>query len=429
MAAFFGFVLALMLFSHFKRQSRYYRRRWELEDEDFEARVRGRAPGFDAGAESVGEAADDSPSPSWTQEWDRQWGYKARRRRSSGRHRGSRSWSPSGPRGSRKRRRGAGRADEIAESSEEAILRRAKSRAHAELGFYGHLMSYLGVMAMLALINLFTTRYPWFLWPAMGWGIGIFSHYMAVFGSQKLKDRYFYPAVEREVRRETMEARTDKQASIGALSASIAHEIRNPIAAAKSLVQQMGEDPRSVENVEYANVALDELDRVERSISHLLKYAKEEEIEFAPTNLATVVDASLSEMRAKLDAAGVAVARNYIGGPTLVADAEKLRQVFANILDNAIASFPAQQEEKRVDLYIENGLPQRIRVRLRDNGAGIAPEKIDRIFNPFFTTKEEGTGLGMAISKKIIEAHEGKIDVVSEPDRGTEFIVTLPRPE
>jgi signal transduction histidine kinase len=290
-------------------------------------------------------------------------------------------------------------------------------------------MSYLGVMAMLALINLFTTRYPWFLWPAMGWGIGIFSHYMAVFGSQKLKDRYFYPAVEREVRRETMEARTDKQASIGALSASIAHEIRNPIAAAKSLVQQMGEDPRSVENVEYANVALDELDRVERSISHLLKYAKEEEIEFAPTNLATVVDASLSEMRAKLDAAGVAVARNYIGGPTLVADAEKLRQVFANILDNAIASFPAQQEEKRVDLYIENGLPQRIRVRLRDNGAGIAPEKIDRIFNPFFTTKEEGTGLGMAISKKIIEAHEGKIDVVSEPDRGTEFIVTLPRPE
>ena len=68
-------------------------------------------------------------------------------------------------------------------------------------------------------------------------------------------------------------------------------------------------------------------------------------------------------------------------------------------------------------------------MRVRDNGCGIPPDKIDRIFNPFFTTKEKGTGLGMAISKKIVEAHEGTIDVVSEPGRGTEFAVTLPLPQ
>jgi signal transduction histidine kinase len=190
----------------------------------------------------------------------------------------------------------------------------------------------------------------------------------------------------------------------------------------------MGEDPHSLENVEYAQVAVEELDRVERSISHLLRYAKEEDLHFAPVNLASVIDSALTELKAKLDAAKVAVSRNYIGGPTLIADGEKLRQVFANILDNAIDALQPLAEDRRVELFVENGVPNRAKVRVRDNGGGISPEKIDRIFNPFFTTKEKGTGLGMAISKKIVEAHEGTIDVVSEPGRGTEFVITLPLP-
>ena len=313
-------------------------------------------------------------------------------------------------------------------ASGDQILKRARRRAAAEVSFYAHLMSYLGVIAFLALINVFTTGYPWFLWPALGWGIGLFSHWMAVFGSRFLRKRYFDPAVEREVRRETIAVRTEKQASIDELSATIAHEMRNPIAAAKSLVQQIGEDPHSVENVEYAQVAIDELDRVERSISHLLRYAKEEDLHFAPVNLAGVIDSALTELKAKLDAGRVAVSRNYIGGPTLIADGEKLRQVFANILDNAIDALQPVAENRRVELFVENGIPNRAKVRVRDNGAGISPEKIDRIFNPFFTTKEKGTGLGMAISKKIVEAHEGTIDVVSEPGQGTEFVITLPLP-
>jgi two-component system, sporulation sensor kinase E len=129
----------------------------------------------------------------------------------------------------------------------------------------------------------------------------------------------------------------------------------------------------------------------------------------------------------------VNVARNYIGGPTVYADAEKLRQVFANILDNAIDALEPVSEGRRVELFIENGAPggagAHATVRVRDNGCGIPVDKIDRIFNPFFTTKEKGTGLGMAISKKIVEAHEGTIDVVSEVGRGTEFMVTLPLPQ
>ncbi len=424
--AFVAFIIAACLFFHYKNRLRHYRRQHRLED--------------DVHCDLTAGAA------SWHEEWHRQWAEKfyrqaEPRRRYMERHlerrlrKLDRFTRRFGVSISRTPHNGAQPAAETnpALAREEEVLRQARRRAAAEVGFYSHLMSYLGVMAFLALINLLTTRYPWFVWPAMGWGIGLFAHYMAVFGSHMLRQRYFEPALEREVRREKVVMQTEKQASIDELSSTIAHEIRNPIAAAKSLVQQMGEDPTSVENVEYAKVALEELDRVERRISHLLKYAKEEDYTFANVNLAGVVDSALTQLRAKLDASKVNVARNYISGPTVYADAEKLRQVFANILDNAIDALEPVAEGRRIELFIENGTPggagAHATVRVRDNGCGVPVDKIDRIFNPFFTTKEKGTGLGMAISKKIVEAHEGTIDLVSEVGRGTEFMVTLPLPQ
>ena len=384
---FFGFLMAAFLFCHFNRRLRHYRRR-------------------------IGDG--DTCGDGWNRQWGEQWQRHARR---------------AARRAAREATRWGRQAAEPAKSlsPEEEALRRARRRAGAQAGFYAHLMSYLGVIAFLALINLFTTRYPWFIWPALGWGIGLFSHWMAVFGSHLVRERYFDPAVERELRRERATMQTEKQASIDELSSSIAHEIRNPIAAAKSLVQQMGEDPTSVENVEYAKVALEELERVEHRVSHLLKYAKEEDYSFALVNLANVIDSALTQLRAKLDAAKIAISRNYIAGPTVQADAEKLRQVFANLVDNAIDALATIPEGRRIDLFLENG-DGLATVRVRDNGCGIPSEKLDRIFNPFFTTKEKGTGLGMAISKKIVEAHEGAIEVASEVGRGTEFKVTLPLP-
>jgi signal transduction histidine kinase len=424
-----GLLIALVLFFHFKRR---------LQDSRCQRRSEANVPLSPSGAVS------------WHEEWHRQWADKfqrqaERRRRHLERHlrfieRKARRFgfllvrAPEMQDEAATTVAAAHRGPLALATPESAVLRRARRRAAAEVAFYTHLTIYLGVMAFLALINLLTTSYPWFLWPAIAWGFGLFSHYMAVFGSRLMRERYFEPAVEREVRREKVVMHTEKQASIDELSATIAHEIRNPIAAAKSLVQQMAEDPTSAENVQYAGVALDELDRVERRISHLLRYAKEEEYIFAPVNVATVVDSALTQMRAKLDAAKVSVQRNYIVGPTLLADGEKLKQVFTNILDNAtdaLDSIPAGG--RRIEVWIDNGTQAGARrsttVRVRDNGCGIPADKIDRIFNPFFTTKEKGTGLGMAISKKIVEAHEGSINVVSEAGGTTEFIVTLPLPE
>lgn len=417
-----GFIVAVYLFIHFKRHLEHHHRR-ERQRVKEEANTR------------------QDCAVSWHEEWQRQWAGKFQKQV----ERRQRHFERQAQRHYRKMERHARKFGvplpplpsfgptaeaspvEHAPRPEEEVVGRARRRARAEVGFYTHMMSYLGVIAFLALVNLLTTRYPWFLWPALGWGIGLFSHYMAVFGGRMMRERFWEPAVEREVRREKAVMNTEKQASIDELSSTIAHEIRNPIAAAKSLVQQMGEDPQSVENVEYAKVALDELDRVEKSISHLLKYAKEEDYNFGLINIANVVDAALTELKAKLDVAKVQVTRNYISGPTVLADREKMRQVFANILDNAIDALEPVPEGRRIELFVENG-GRLATVRLRDNGAGIAADRIDRIFNPFFTTKEKGTGLGMAISKKIVEAHEGNIDVVSEQGKFTEFVVTLPLP-
>lgn len=410
-----GFLITVVLFFHYKRR---------LEQ------TRGRETPEHRGCDAMGGAR-------WRSEWQRHWAEKFQRQAELRFGHFEQSVE-------RRRRRALRQLERLGLIPEQVgpleappipdnrwgvdreILRRARKRAQAEVGYHTHLMTFLGGIAFLSLLNLVIVRdQPWFIYPTVTWGVGLFSHYMAVFGARLVKERYFYPAVDREVRREKVAAHTEKQATIDELSATIAHEIRNPVAAAKSLVQQMAEDPLSTDNVEYAKVALEELDRVERQVSHLLKYAKEEEYSFGRVNLVAVVESALTQMRARLESGGVRIGRSYGNNSIVLADGERLRQVFSNILDNAIDALVPVSEAPRIDVSIESD-GRRATVRLRDNGCGIPADRIDRIFNPFFTTKEHGTGLGMAIAKKIVEAHEGSIDVVSEAGRGTEFLVTLP---
>ena len=329
-----------------------------------------------------------------------------------------------------------GVAPSLKTEAERQAYRRARQRASAEAGFYVHLMWYGLVIGLLFWINMLTSSaYLWFLWPAAFWGFGVISHYTAVFGWRWIHQRVFIPAIEREVQREVQQEkevlRTEKQASLDELTASFAHEIRNPIAAARSLVQQMGEDPISTENVEYARVALDELARVERSVSHLLKFAKEEDYHFENINLASVLDGALLQMRAKLEANMVTVSRSYLNGPVVRADADKLRQVFSNVIDNAIDAMAEVSSDRRIELAIQSMTGQNGRagmgmVRLRDNGCGIPDDRITKIFNPFYTSKPNGTGLGLGIAKKVLDAHRGTIEVSSHTGEGTEFRISIP---
>ena len=294
-------------------------------------------------------------------------------------------------------RRGEFRQDrepQLDSEEERKAYERARRRAAREAGFYVHLMWYGIVIGSLLILNLIVSpSFEWWIFPALGWGIGLASHFGGVYGWRWIHERVFEPAIKREVQREvTLEKevlRTEKQASLDELTASFAHEIRNPIAAAKSLVQQMGEDPTSNENVEYAKVALDELARVERSVSHLLKYAKETDYSFENVGLASVLDHALTEMRAKLEANQVSISRNYIGGPTVRADADKLRQVFTNVIDNAIDAMESNAGERRLEFGIVSLYPGTAAVVIRDNGCGIAEDKLGEDFQSVLHHQEK----------------------------------------
>jgi signal transduction histidine kinase len=327
----------------------------------------------------------------------------------------------------RARRREKRRGREL--SPEEEAYREARRAAEHKIAFFRHLVSYVFVVMFLAVV---AGRFPAMV-VALAWGIGLASHYFQAFAAPNLRRKWTQAEVERQVARTVSRQRValedEKLRSLEELSASIAHEIRNPITAAKSLVQQLGEDPASSENVEYANIALQELDRVEKSISHLLRYAREEEMHPRQMKLVDAVESALETLRERVLSSGVKVKRDFDVSGELVGDAEQLRRVFINVIGNALDAF-AEAKTQSPSLVIalgENLGGSEIWARVKDNGPGMDTETQARIFKPFFTSKANGTGLGLAITRKLVDAHGGSIEVTSTPGQGSEFTLHFPK--
>jgi signal transduction histidine kinase len=311
---------------------------------------------------------------------------------------------------------------------EPRVLADARRTATHRVAFLGHGVVYVSTSLLLLVVtNLHVTGIV-----ALSWGIGLAAHgFFGVVGPA-LRRRWIEGEVQGRLASGLVDERRALEGkharSLELLSASIAHEIRQPITAAKSLVQQMGEDPSSPENLEYAKVALEELDRVERSVSHLLRFAREEELAFATVRIEGVVDAALETVRARLEGLGVEVVRKADPSRPLHGDADKLRQVVLNLVGNAL---DALEEAGTAAPRLEIGTGQNLAgtevwLRVRDNGPGIAPDALARVWSPLATTKAQGTGLGLAITRKIVEGHHGTIEARSEPGQGTELLVVLP---
>jgi polar amino acid transport system substrate-binding protein len=322
-----------------------------------------------------------------------------------------------------------GRDARVPATPEERALREARAEANRMIGFMSHLVPYLTVVTFLAFVaNLRVAGIV-----GLAWGIGVASHFFGAIVAPRMHKRI----VEREVtkrvhadvsreRRTLVDAHTRH---VEELAAGVAHEIRNPITAAKSLVQQMGEDPTARENVEYAGVALAELERVERSISHLLRFAREEDIALGELRIGEVVDASLATLADRCAGLGVTVEKDVAAVRPLRGDPEKLRRVLINLIGNALDAFAdAKTQDPRLTIQAgENLAGTEAWLRVRDNGPGMDAERLGKIWSPFYTSKTSGTGLGLALSRKVIEAHGGSIEAGSAPGEGTEFLITLPR--
>jgi signal transduction histidine kinase len=312
---------------------------------------------------------------------------------------------------------------------EQKLYRRARRRAAVKLSFVTHFVTYAAVVVML----FFVAGPRAAIVTAFAWGIFVFLHWFAALVAPDLRRRFVDAEVSRTVQqsagRERQSLESEHARSLEQLSARVAHEIRNPITAAKSLVQQMGEDPASRENVEYASVALEELDRVERSISHLLRFARDEEIRIEEFALAEVVESALETFRDRFERAGIGLRRDIDEGGWLQGDPEKIRRVVINLIGNALDALEeARRPNSRIEVASgENLAGTELWLRVRDNGPGIPAAAQREVFSPFYSSKPTGNGLGLAISKKLVDAHGGSIELVSEPGAGAEFLVTLPK--
>ncbi|HTO54245.1 MAG TPA: ATP-binding protein [Myxococcota bacterium] len=330
--------------------------------------------------------------------------------------------------GERWRRRERRRGREL--TPEEEAYREARRLAEKKIAFFRHLTSYVFVILFLGFVTR-TAFVPMVV--GLGWGIGLASHFFQIFVAPNLRQKWVRDEVERQVARTVSRQRVvledEKLRSLEELSASIAHEIRNPITAAKSLVQQLGEDPASAENVEYANIALQELDRVEKSISHLLRYAREEEMHPRQMKLVDAIEGALETMRERIQTSGVKIRRDFGAAGDLIGDPEQLRRVFINVIGNALDAFAeARTPDPSLAIGVgENLGGSEIWARVKDNGPGMDPDTQSRIFKPFFTSKANGTGLGLAITRKLVDAHGGSIEVTSAPGQGSEFALHFPK--
>jgi PAS domain S-box-containing protein len=229
-----------------------------------------------------------------------------------------------------------------------------------------------------------------------------------------------YDITERK-RTEEMLHRQDKLAAVGQLAAGVAHEIRNPLTALKGFLKMI---PQADNPQRYLEIMDNELNRIEAVTNELLVLAKPQIKSFKSIDLAqkltNVLHVLNTQALMKSIETSLEVRANV---PFVECEPSQLEQVFVNLIKNAIEATPASG---KVFVQMTKVDDEEVIIRIIDNGHGIPHESIPRLGEPFFSTKENGTGLGLMVSQKIIMEHHGKLEITSDVGKGTTMSIVLP---
>lgn len=256
-----------------------------------------------------------------------------------------------------------------------------------------------------------------------------FFFLLAVIINRFVMDR---ESAEGRARQAQQQARTaERLAALGQLSAGLAHEIRNPLAVIQGSVEMLrqnlgGAPPVAAEMTGYI---AGEVERVKELVARFLDFARPLHLERRATALAPLLDQALEEARQRWPAATVEVQRDYGRHlPAVALDATLMERAFANLATNAYEAMGEGGGKLAVQAApaMEDGAGG-VRITFRDAGPGVPPELREQIFNPFFTTKATGVGLGLAIVAKIVDQHGGRFRLNPEGGPGAEFEIFLPR--
>jgi|GEM_PF-992965 len=218
--------------------------------------------------------------------------------------------------------------------------------------------------------------------------------------------------------------RSEKLAVIGTTTAGVAHELKNPLtylSAVAQVLPKKWDDPEFKKSV--GEMLPSEIQRMQLIVEGLLDYSRTRELMLKPLDIKTVTEKTIALLAYEIKKHKVYVKTDYHHQKKANGDPNRLMQVFMNIMANAVQAMG----EKGGDLYVMTmDSDNEVKVSISDTGPGIPEDKLKKIFDPFFTTKEGGTGLGLPISKKIIDEHKGALFVDSKPGEGTTFTVCLP---
>ena len=240
----------------------------------------------------------------------------------------------------------------------------------------------------------------------------------------------------------------DRLAALGQMAAGLAHEIRNPLAAIElttSLIKRkLSEHPAHVSQLDSIH---SEVRKMNKIVSDCLEFVRPVKVSTEKVDLQALLEECLTNSLSTVKKEGIQVRKTYYSMPPVFLDHNQMKQVFVNILINAlqaigqngiieVACGPSSLIQKNgsysnakhgeTNLSLQVNLAPYAWVKIGDNGHGISEDFLSRIFYPFFTTKEKGSGIGLAIAQKIIDSHRGSIDVESEVGKGTTFIIKLP---
>jgi PAS domain S-box-containing protein len=234
--------------------------------------------------------------------------------------------------------------------------------------------------------------------------------------------------------------RSDRLASLGTLSAGMAHEIKNPLVSIKTFAQLLPERYQDSDfRQTFSNLIGHEIDRIDSLVNQLLRFARPAKPQLEPAHVHQILEKSLLLVGHRLYQKDIKLTRSWDANvDTIRADADQLEQVFLNFFLNAMDAMKNGGElnigtEIRTDEELVSPLTQPngeaheiLRISIRDSGEGIKPDDIAHVFDPFFTTKDYGTGLGLSVVHGIIQEHGGQIEVESELNKGTAFHILLP---